>query len=172
MLKSFAMEGASSMTAKLVQRISLMASATVFTLLSGLAIAPHSVQAKPATATTEKPASPSGTTQDSESGTLMKELNLTEQQKKDIKLIRRNRTMAINKVLTPDQQTKFKQARASGKTTSQAITEMNLKPDQKKQIMDIMQKSATEIKSKLTKTQLTTLTDYMRKHSGKTAAVE
>jgi Spy/CpxP family protein refolding chaperone len=160
------------MATKMVRRVSLMLGATVFTVLSGLAIAPHAVQAKPASATTEKPAQSSGTTKDSETGTLMKELNLTEQQKNEIKQIRRNRTVAINKVLTPDQQAKFKQARASGKTSSQAIAEMNLKPDQKKQIMEIMQKSANEIKAKLTKTQLTTLTDYMRKHSGRTAAVE
>lgn len=160
------------MTSRMVQRISLITSATVFTLLSGMVIVPFTVQAKTETAPTAKPAKTSVTTQDSEFGGLIKELNLTEQQKKDIRQIRHDRTTAINKLLTSEQQAKFKQARAAKKPMAQTINELNLNPKQKLQIMAIVQKSASDIKSKLTKSQLTTLNDYMRKHSGRTATVE
>ncbi len=159
------------MTSKMMQRISLIMGATVFTVLSGMAIAPTLVQAKTETAPTAKPVKTT-TTQDSESGELIKELNLTEQQKKEIRQIRRDRTVAINKVLKPDQQAKFKQARAAKKPMSQIMNELNLDPKQKTQIMAIVQKSANDIRSKLTKTQLATLSDYMKKHSGRTTTVE
>lgn len=154
------------------RRISLSLGAAVFTLLSGVAIAPAVVQAKTETVPAAKPVKNSVTTQNTESGELIKELNLTEQQKKEIRQIRHDRTVAINKVLRPDQQAKFKQARAAKKPMSQTINELNLDSKQKSQIMAIVQKSANDIKSKLTKAQLATLSDYMRKHSGRTAAVE
>ncbi len=159
------------MISKMVQRISLIMGATVFTVLSGMAIAPAVVKANTQTAPTAKPVKTT-TTQDAESGELIKELNLTEQQKKDISRIRRDRTIAINKLLKPDQQAKFKQARAAKKPMSQIVNELNLDAKQKSQIMAIVQKSKSDIRSKLTKTQLATLNDYMKKHSGRTTTDE
>jgi Spy/CpxP family protein refolding chaperone len=159
------------MTSKIVQRI-FLPSAAVFTLLSGVAIAPAAVQAKTAVTPVANPVKTTVTTQDSESGGLIKELNLTEQQKKEIRQIRHDRTVAINKLLKPDQQAKFKQARAAKKPISQIINELNLDLKQKSQIMAIVQKSANDIRSKLTKTQLAKLNDYIKKHSGRTATVE
>ncbi|UIE36793.1 hypothetical protein [Leptodesmis sichuanensis] len=160
------------MASKMVQRIPLILGAAVFTLLSGAAIAPSMVHAKTETAPVAKPVKNSPITENSESGELIKELNLTEKQKQEIRQIRRDRTVAINKVLKPDQQAKFKQARAAKKPMSQIINELNLDAKQKSQIVAIVQKSANEIRSKLTKTQLATLSDYMKKHSGRTATVE
>ncbi|MGQ9871305.1 hypothetical protein [Leptodesmis sp.] len=55
---------------------------------------------------------------------------------------------------------------------SQIINELNLDSKQKSQIVAIVQKSANDIRSKLTKIQLATLNDYVKKHSGGTATVE
>jgi Spy/CpxP family protein refolding chaperone len=124
------------------------------TLFSGLLLSPSMAQLKPST--------PPGTTKESGAKDLVTQLKLTDKQKKEIAGIRRSRTMAINKILTPDQKTKFEDARKAGKSTSDAMKELNLKPDQKKQILEAMRKSADSIKGVLNPDQQKQLVTYLK----------
>jgi Spy/CpxP family protein refolding chaperone len=102
--------------------------------------------------------------QSSGSAALMEQLKLTDKQKNAIRVIRANRTKQINQVLNSDQKTKFEQARKTGKALGESLKELNLKPDQKSQILKIVKSSADNIKAKLTPAQLKTLNNYMKNH--------
>jgi periplasmic protein CpxP/Spy len=138
-----------------------IAASTLTMIVISMIVAPAVGQAKTEIAQA-KPAA----VKESVAASLVEQLKLTDKQKKDIANIRRSRTVAINKILTPDQKTKFEAARKSGKSTSEAMKEISLKPDQKKQILEAMQKSASDIKAVLNPDQQKQLVTYMKNRQG------
>jgi Spy/CpxP family protein refolding chaperone len=97
---------------------------------------------------------------------LIEQLKLTADQKQKIATLRRNRTIEINKVLTPDQKAKFEAARKSGKATSESMAALGLKPDQKKKIVDIAKKSAEGIMGVLNPQQKKQVVTYLKQRQG------
>jgi periplasmic protein CpxP/Spy len=152
-----------------------IAASTVALAISGVMVAPSMGQAKteaapakPTTAPAKTEMAPTKPAAGKESGgaSLVEQLKLTDKQKKDIAGIRRNRTIAINKILTPEQKTKFEAARKAGKSTSDTMKELSLKPDQKKQILEAMKTSADSIKGVLTPDQQKQLVTYLKNRQG------
>jgi Spy/CpxP family protein refolding chaperone len=93
---------------------------------------------------------------------LMDQLKLTSEQKQKIATLRRTRTVEINKVLTPAQKVKFEAARKAGKSTSESMMALGLKPDQKKKIVEIAKKSADAIMGVLDSTQQKQVAAYLK----------
>jgi Spy/CpxP family protein refolding chaperone len=160
-----------------IKSIFLIASAFSIAVFSGNGWLATAAQVKPQELTA-KPTNSlavidvAATTQDSRTS-LVEELKLTDQQKLKIRGIRAQRTRLINQVLTPGQRTKFEAARKAGKSLTESLKELDLKSNQKKQIVSIAKKSAEEIKATLTKEQQKQLATYLKKQRGTTAgAVE
>ncbi len=146
-----------------IKRTALLASAAAFTLISGIAIAPHASLAKdPKAGATEM----KNSTTTNSGSSLVEQLKLTDAQKKSIQGYRADRTRKINEVLTKDQKAKFEQAKNSGKSLSESLKAAGLKPDQQKKILEIAKNSAEKIKGTLTPTQKKQLEAYMKQRKG------
>ncbi|MBM0742933.1 hypothetical protein JOY44_15185 [Phormidium sp. CLA17] len=102
----------------------------------------------------------------SDAASLIEQLKLTAAQKQKIATIRRNRTVEINKVLTPNQKAKFETARKSGKSTSETMAALGLKADQKKKIAEIAKNSASDIMSVLNSQQKKQVVTYLKQQRG------
>lgn len=105
-------------------------------------------------------------TMKSGSASLIEQLKLTPDQKQKIATIRRNRTVAMNKVLTGNQKAKFEAARKSGKNTSETMAALGLNPDQKKKIAAIAKNSAGDIMSVLNPQQKKQVVTYLKQRQG------
>jgi hypothetical protein len=91
---------------------------------------------------------------------IMEQLRLDEKQKRIIQSSRTKRTIAIKKVLTKDQVTKFDQLRGKQKLPA-IISQLNLDAKQKTAVMAAIQQSQKEIKDILNITQRKQLEDYL-----------
>jgi len=94
---------------------------------------------------------------------IMEQLRLDEKQKRIIQSSRTKRTIAIKKVLTKDQGTKFDQLRGKQKLPA-IISQLNLDAKQKTAVMAAIQQSQKEIKDILNITQRKQLEDYLAKN--------
>lgn len=82
-----------------------------------------------------------------------KGIELTEQQKAQMKTIRQNTRTQIEGILTPAQRAQFQAAIGSGQKRRSAYADMNLSEQQQAQIREIMQSSKTQTEAVLTPTQ-------------------
>ena len=82
-----------------------------------------------------------------------KGIELSEQQKAQMKTIRQNTRTQIEGILTPDQRAQYQAAIGSGQKRRSAYADMNLSEQQQSQIREIMQSSKTQMEAVLTSTQ-------------------
>jgi len=82
-----------------------------------------------------------------------KGIELTEQQKAQMKTIRQNTRTQIEGILTPDQRAQYQAAIGSGQKRRSAYADMNLSQQQQSQIREIMQSSKTQMEAVLTSAQ-------------------
>jgi len=77
-------------------------------------------------------------------------LNLTSEQKQQIKNIFENSQMEIKNIMTTAQQEDFKEARKAGKSPQEALEATNLSEQQQTQIQEILQEQRQSIRQTLT----------------------
>ncbi|MCY7408158.1 MAG: hypothetical protein LH631_12510 [Alkalinema sp. CAN_BIN05] len=94
---------------------------------------------------------------------IMEQLRLDEKQKRSIQASRTKRTIAIKKVLTNDQGTKFDRLRGKQKLPA-IIGQLNLDTKQKTAVMAAIEQAQKEIKDILNTTQRKQLEDYLAKN--------
>jgi Spy/CpxP family protein refolding chaperone len=105
-------------------------------------------------------------TKGTDGASLIEQLKLTADQKQKIANVRRLRTTEMNKVLTPQQKTKFAAARKAGKNTSETMATLGLNPDQKKKVADIAKKSVEGIMAVLNPAQKKQVMTYLKQRRG------
>lgn len=143
---------------RLAKRVSLAASAlALLAALPGMALTvvrPASSIASQETVVAAQPAAPSP----------VEQLQLTDQQRQKIRVLRKERNKEIAKVLNETQRKKLVQSLRSGVKLGAALQTLNLSVDQKQKITAIVQKSTQEIKATLTDKQLQQLETMRKQH--------
>ncbi|MBW4632902.1 MAG: P pilus assembly/Cpx signaling pathway, periplasmic inhibitor/zinc-resistance associated protein [Iphinoe sp. HA4291-MV1] len=103
--------------------------------------------------------------QSQEKGASLQRLGLTDEQKTKIKEIRRSTRAEVDKILTEQQRKQLKTVMRNREAGRRAFDSLNLSDDQKNQLRQVMQSQKTQIEAVLTteqKEQLQKYRDQMR----------